>query len=256
MITDSISFDRAAGYYDRTRALPVELAARQTEMLAGVLTGCTAVLEIGVGTGRIALPLWRRGVSVVGLDLSAAMLRRLRANAGGDNFPLVMGDATRIPFGETTLDAVVAAHVLHLIPEWRQAVAEIHRVLRSGGIFLQTRGTPWGRRSEVARVFFEAAGKPDWPPGATGNDAVDRAAADNGFDVEVLDDLTAPTRLDLYEMVNQLEQGLFSACWELDGERRKTAAQATRAWLLRQHGAPPAWTDDSITLRWRLYRKR
>ena len=103
---------------------------------------------------------------------------------------------------------MIAAHVLHLIPEWRQAVAEIHRALRSGGIFLQTRGTPPGKDSEVTKVFFEAAGRPDWPPGATGNDDVDRAAADDaGFDVEELDELTAPIRVDLYEVVDQLEAG-------------------------------------------------
>jgi SAM-dependent methyltransferase len=255
-VTASISFDRAAEYYDRTRALPAALAARQTELLFGILTGRRRLLEIGVGTGRIALPLWQRGIPIIGLDLSAPMLRRLRANAAGSHFPLVMGDATRLPFGDATLDAVVAAHVLHLIPEWQRAVAETHRVLRTGGVFLQTRGTPWGLRSEVSKVFFEASGKPDWPPGATGNNQLDKAAADTGFEVEELDELTAPTRIDLYEMVDQLEQGLFSACWGLDAERRATAAETTRAWLQRQHGSPPAWVDDTIVLRWRLYRKR
>jgi SAM-dependent methyltransferase len=255
-VTGSISFDRAAEYYDRTRALPAGLAARQTELLFGILTGRRRLLEIGVGTGRIALPLWHRGIPIIGLDLSAPMLRRLRANAAGSHFPLVLGDATRLPFGDTTLDAVVAAHVLHLIPEWQRAVAEAHRVLGSGGVFLQTRGTPWGLRSEVSKVFFEGSGKPDWPPGATGNNQVDKAAADTGFEVEELDELRAPTRIDLYEMVDQLEQGLFSACWELDAERRATAAAAARAWLQRQHGAPPAWVDDTLVLRWTLYRKR
>ncbi len=83
MTNASVSFDRAAEYYDRTRALPPELAARQTEMLAGALAGRSRVLEIGVGTGRIALPLWQSGVPVVGLDLSAPMLHRLRLNAAG-----------------------------------------------------------------------------------------------------------------------------------------------------------------------------
>jgi SAM-dependent methyltransferase len=209
-----------------------------------------------VGTGRIALPLWQRGIPIVGLDLSAPMLRRLRANAAGNHLPLVLGDANRLPFGDAALDGVIAAHVLHLIPEWHRAVAEAHRVLRSGGVFLQTRGTPWGVRSEVSKVFFEASGKPDWPPGATGKDQVDKAASDTGFEVEEMDELTAPTRIDLYEMVDELEQGLFSACWELDSQRRAAAAEVTRAWLQRRHGAPPAWVDDTIVLRWRLYRKR
>ncbi len=256
MTNASVSFDRAAEYYDRTRALPPELAARQTEMLAEALAGRSRVLEIGVGTGRIALPLWQSGVPVVGLDLSAPMLHRLRLNAMGSGIPLVMGDATALPFGNESLEAVIAAHVLHLIPEWRGAVGETYRALRSGGIFLQTRGTAPGKGSEVSKVFFKAAGNPDWPPGATRNEEVDRAAAEMGFDIEERDELTAPTRIDLYEVVDQLEQGFFSACWGLDGERRAAAAETARAWLQTQHGGPPALIDDSIVLRWRLYRKR
>ena len=256
MTNASVSFDRAVEYYDRTRALPTDLAQRQTEMLAGVLAGRGTVLEIGVGTGRVSLPLWQRGVPLFGIDLSAPMLHRLAVNAAGNHFPLVIGDATVLPFGDGSLDAVIAAHVLHLIPEWRQAVAEIHRALAGGGIFLQTRGTPPGKDSEVTKVFFEATGRPDWPPGARGNDDVDRAADDAGFDVEELEELTAPNRVDLYEAIDQLEEGIFSACWEIAPERRTAAAKTARAWLREHHGDPPAWVDDTVVLRWRLYRKR
>ena len=98
MTNASVSFDRAAEYYDRTRALPTELARRQTEMLAGVLAGRGPVLEIGVGTGRIALPLWQkrrtpRRARPLGADAPPAP----SSNAAGDHFPLVMGDATRAP---------------------------------------------------------------------------------------------------------------------------------------------------------------
>ncbi len=59
------------------------------------------------------------------------------------------------------------------------------------------------------------------------------------------DELTAPTRIDLYEVVDQLEQGIFSACWGLDPERRAAAAETARAWLQTQHGGPPALIDDT-----------
>ncbi len=176
-----------------------------------------------------------------------------------------MGDATVLPFGNESLEAVIAAHVLHLIPEWRRAVGETHRALRSGGIFLQTRGTAPGKGSEVSKVFFNAAGNPDWPPGATRNEEVDRAAAEMGFDIEELDELTAPTRIDLYEVVDQLEQGFFSACWGLDGRtarrcRRDSPSLAadTARWAAgahrRQHRAaleavPEALTQRSIGAR-------
>src|SRR5918999_3500673 len=56
------------------------------------LAGDGAALELGIGTGRIALPLSRRGVQVHGIDLSEAMVARLRAKPGGDQIPIAIGD--------------------------------------------------------------------------------------------------------------------------------------------------------------------
>ncbi len=56
------------------------------------LAGDGAALELGIGTGRIALPLARRGVPVHGIDLSAAMVERLRAKPGADAIGVTIGD--------------------------------------------------------------------------------------------------------------------------------------------------------------------
>jgi SAM-dependent methyltransferase len=61
------------------------------EVLAGLAGGGRA-LELGIGTGRIALPLARRGVTVHGVDLSRAMVARLRAKPGGDAIEVTIGD--------------------------------------------------------------------------------------------------------------------------------------------------------------------
>jgi len=55
------------------------------------LAGGGAALELGIGTGRIALPLARRGVPVHGIDLSAAMVERMRAKPGGKEIPVAIG---------------------------------------------------------------------------------------------------------------------------------------------------------------------
>ena len=98
-MSSSISFDRAAGFYDKTRGLPKEQAQQVTDLLTAELTGRDRTLEIGVGTGRIALPLYERGVDLVGIDISVPMLERLVANASGRQpFPLLVGgcDATAV----------------------------------------------------------------------------------------------------------------------------------------------------------------
>jgi SAM-dependent methyltransferase len=61
------------------------------DFLAG-LAGDGPVLELGIGTGRIALPLAQRGVRVHGIDLSPAMVGRLQAKPGGDAIPVTIGD--------------------------------------------------------------------------------------------------------------------------------------------------------------------
>ncbi|HEV8166596.1 MAG TPA: class I SAM-dependent methyltransferase, partial [Actinomycetota bacterium] len=121
------------------------------------------LLELGVGTGRIALPLHRRGRRIVGLDLSLPMLDRYRAKAAALGLPppaVLRADATRLPFRDACVDAVLEVHVLHLIPDWRQALAEARRVLRPGGMVLVGRGgRPHGDgpRERVRRRFEQLA---------------------------------------------------------------------------------------------------
>jgi ubiquinone/menaquinone biosynthesis C-methylase UbiE len=143
-----MSFDRAADYYDATRALPADVHARITDMLAAEVVPRGTGLEIGVGTGRIALPLVAEGVSLVGVDIAPKMLARLAENAGGRRpFPLCVADVGALPLRSAALGAVLASHVLHLISDWRATVDEAVRVLRAGGVFLVDFGgapsAPW-----------------------------------------------------------------------------------------------------------------
>lgn len=128
-----MSFNRAADYYDATRGLPEQVRTALADVLAAELAGASRCLEVGVGTGRIALPLHERGVRIVGSDIAPTVLARLVANAGGvAPFPLVCADATRLPFRPAVYDAVLFCHVLHLVTDWRAAVDEARRMLRPG----------------------------------------------------------------------------------------------------------------------------
>ncbi|RNM15311.1 class I SAM-dependent DNA methyltransferase [Nocardioides pocheonensis] len=84
----------AATYDDDVSAMFAPAAVEPAvEFLAG-LAGDRPALELAVGTGRLALPLSRRGVRVCGIDLSAAMLERLRAKPGADAIEVTVGDMT------------------------------------------------------------------------------------------------------------------------------------------------------------------
>lgn len=137
-MADRTSFDRAADTYEATRGFPPGIADQVARAAAGWIGAPARVAEIGVGTGRIARPLSERGPRVIGVDLSRAMMTQLRRLAvpGAPRVDLVQGEAARLPLASGRLDAVVAVHVFHLISDWRQALAEVRRVLRVGGVFL------------------------------------------------------------------------------------------------------------------------
>jgi len=85
--------ERVAARYDESGAemFDPDVVDPVVDFLAG-LAGSGRALELGIGTGRIALPLARRGVAVHGIELSNAMVARLRAKPGGDEIGVTIGD--------------------------------------------------------------------------------------------------------------------------------------------------------------------
>jgi SAM-dependent methyltransferase len=102
------------------------------------------VLDLGCGGGRHAFEVARRGARVVAMDTDRDELNRVVATfaamgeAGelpeGASGRAVLGDATRIPFGDGSFDKVIAAEVLEHLPADQSAMNEITRILRPGGI--------------------------------------------------------------------------------------------------------------------------
>jgi len=86
--------DRVADVYDEwyDAVEPSEECALLAELAAG-----GRVLELGIGTGRVALPLAAAGIEVHGVESSPAMVRQLRAKPGGDAIPVTIGDMADVP---------------------------------------------------------------------------------------------------------------------------------------------------------------
>jgi SAM-dependent methyltransferase len=123
------------------------------------LAGAGAALELGVGTGRIAIPLSRRGVRVHGIDLSPAMLAELRAKPGTDGIGVTVGDfATTRVGGTYTLAYLVRNTVMNLTTQDGQVAcfqnAAAH--LQPGGCFVVEVVVPALQRlppGETVRAF-------------------------------------------------------------------------------------------------------
>jgi SAM-dependent methyltransferase len=103
------------------------------------------VLDLGTGPGTSAVAFARAlpESRLVGVDLSAAMLRRARRRvlAAGLALPLVRGDALQLPFADAAFDGAAGHSLLYLLPSPAAALAELRRVVRPGGVvaFLEPR---------------------------------------------------------------------------------------------------------------------
>jgi SAM-dependent methyltransferase len=123
------------------------------------LSGSGAALELGIGTGRIALPLAQRGIRVHGIDLSEAMVARLRAKPGAEDIGVTIGD-----FATTTVDgtfslAYLVFNTINNLTTQEEQVACFQNVaahLEPGGCFVIEVGVPALQRlppGETIRAF-------------------------------------------------------------------------------------------------------
>jgi SAM-dependent methyltransferase len=117
------------------------------------LAGEGAALELGIGTGRIALPLAARGVRVHGIDLSPDMVAQLRAKPGGEEIPVTIGDFSASRVGERFSLVYLVFNTINNLTTQDAQVACFESVaaqLEPGGCFLIEAGVPSG---EPLRVF-------------------------------------------------------------------------------------------------------
>jgi SAM-dependent methyltransferase len=251
-----MAFDRAVEYYDRTRSMSEEATREVTALLVQELRGRGRCLEIGVGTGIVALSLAAAGIPMVGLDLSGPMLARLVDKAGGRApFPLTRADATALPFADDAFGGAVIRHVLHLVPTWRRVISELARVTADGGVVLVSRGdipTIW---RAVTDRFIELVGAPSFAQGLSAWDPgeLDRAFAGHGASGRSLPPVRERVGQTLEEFLEQMADGLHSWTWEVEEGRRREAAAEVRRWAMETYGSldPPGSRD--VAIEWRAY---
>lgn len=145
--------DRFADVYDDWYGDVTDVAAC-TDRLAALVdeVGSGPVLELGVGSGRLALPLAERGVDVHGIDASGAMLDRLRAKAGSDALTLTEGDMAALCLPNPPRFAVVFVAFntffnLGSAEEQRRCLDRVAALLAPDGVFVIEAFVPAGAPS-------------------------------------------------------------------------------------------------------------
>jgi ubiquinone/menaquinone biosynthesis C-methylase UbiE len=100
--------------------------------LAGDVDG-RRILDVGCGSGPLSAALRERGASMSGFDLSTAMIELARRRLGDDADLIVADLAKPLPYADAAFDDVVASLVLHYLEDWTEPLAELRRVLKTGG---------------------------------------------------------------------------------------------------------------------------
>lgn len=239
--SQSLAFDRAAGFYDETRLLPDDVARAVRAAILHTIGDPPAprLLELGVGTGRIAAPFLVAGDTYVGVDLSLPMMRRLEEKS--PDALLANADITRLPIRSNAFDAAIAMHVFHLVGDWQRALDEARRVVVPGGYLVWS--WHWRDDESVNRRLrrwlareAERRGYSTERPGASQTEVaaeVDRRGADTA-EMEVAQWQTRRTTLE-YEL-EKLEHRVTSDTWMLPDGTFDECLAVVRERALTEYG--------------------
>lgn len=132
-------WDRHAKNYDRSMRLLGGPVPRMIELVARSVAGAGEVLEIGAGTGIITVAVSRTARHVIATDYAPGMLARLEEHLrrdGVQNVETARADVDSLDFADGRFDAVIAANVLHLVPDMQSALRSMTRVLGPEGVLL------------------------------------------------------------------------------------------------------------------------
>jgi SAM-dependent methyltransferase len=248
----SASFDRAADIYDATRGFPPGIGDLVAEAALDIIGTRAQALEVGIGTGRIARPLLARGMRITGVDLSRQMMGRLLETLPPDSPRpnLIEGDAASLPLAGSTFDAVISVHVFHLIADWRAALAETRRVLRSpdlasgrpGGVFLS--GYDWRPEDSPGiallkkwRAIVNEGGFQGDGPGARDFDDVKAALVEMGATLEERAVGEWARTRTLAQHLETIEHRTWSSTWAVPDDFFPRCLAELRKWAIAKYGS-------------------
>lgn len=214
MGTDFSFDERVARLYNQQRAHPPAVSHAIGAGIAGLVGADKRVLEVGVGTGRIAIPVAEAGCRVVGFDLSAQMLRETPFT---DAISLAQADMQDMPFAAQAFDAVMFTHVMHLSKDLKRLLHEAGRVLRPDGILIQ--GNDWMDPASVVGMLrnhlrvLAVKHKPDLMPPSAGIPIDETLAELGGTDVHEQTLAEWTYELSPNERLRMVENKLDAEAW-------------------------------------------
>ncbi len=263
-MTASLAFDQAVSYYDQTRTDPVWVmdAVAESTMREAHITSASNVLEIGIGTGRMALPLLKLGLPVFGIDLSLAMMRELQKKMAGETARIAFcqADANALPFADSTFDGAYAVHVYHLVANWQYALRQALRVVKPRGSLLisyhhRRPDSPNRRLRQKLSELIEPFGIDTRRPGAQTSEELKSELEKIVADLKIVQVATWSESGTLAEVLDQLEARIFSETWAIPPDIMARVMPHLRAWAQQELGDLSTELQEKSEFNWLVARK-
>jgi len=235
-VTRRVDFSQNAKAYDDRHGAVLDADVVDRIALAAGLPPDAAVVDVGAGTGRVAIAMAITGRRVIAVDPARPMLDTLRSKAKELSVCVVVGEGARLPFPAACADAVVLARTMYLMPDWREVIDEALRVLKPGGRVLHEWGNgsadeDWVKIREKLRWLFEATGvETPFHPGARSEEEVHRLLIERG--ASHLEDVHVGggTTMTLGDFVRRIVAGEFSYTWEVPADVRPPCLSELERW--------------------------
>lgn len=253
-------YDRIAHLYDATRPLPSSVSEAIAECILQLVAATpeTTFLEPGIGTGRMGLPIIRRGYTYTGVDISQEMMAQLRYKLGGTpvNLTLVQADASVLPFADNSFDVVLTTHLLHCLPDWRAGVAEIYQVLNPQGSYLscETLMPPHQREFEshlkailVQHQLQQTTRSCSSPQPSLTQEEIANVSRAQGATVETVTAASWKVEQTVGELVNIYQSRAVGLCWSVSQDILTTAMAEFKDWCWQHYESFEAVLTSEVT---------
>ena len=245
--------------HDLAREVPEELWTEAIDQLiqrVGPAADIRRCVDVGIGTGAVGGRLADRGIPVLGVDCNRTMLDHLAGTH--PDLPVAQGDAAAVPLAPAVADLTVLACLLHLVYDWRAALAEAVRVTAPGGVVAVNIGqSGLAGRTGVSRYFLDhLTSSTELPPMPGPADPNEVPQALEALGAEELEPVTVQgtARRTVAEQIFRLEWNPFGWPPGTPQDRLSAAAEATRAWARTEFGPLDEPRDTPVAIGFRVFR--
>lgn len=255
----SIVFDRAVEYYDQTRGLPAagHTALIETLVREAGIHESSRVLEIGVGTGRVAISVAEHVQRMFGIDLSVEMMSKLRLKLANTHLQIdiAQANALRLPFASETFDAAYAVHVYHLVANWTSALWDAQRVLKRGGRLIvsfhkRDENSPNMVLRQKMRELAKEYGVDTRRPGAQSEEEIYNEIIKWDASPRIVEFNVWQDDENVAEILEELDKQIFSETWMIPRAVMDKIMPRLREWAKANYGDPAPLIRAAYESRW------